>query len=73
MYLNTKLEDHNKDIRVAFIGCAKFVSMVLAQYNQLKKIKIESIGAVKNDQAKDNCRKTQIGHVCANSTEFYYT
>ena len=39
MYLNTKLEDHSNDIRVAFIGCGKFVSMFLAQYNQIKKIK----------------------------------
>jgi predicted homoserine dehydrogenase-like protein len=60
MYLNTKLEDHNKDIRVAFIGCGKFVSMFLAQYNQLKKIKIDSIIDVKIDQAKDNCRKSGL-------------
>ncbi len=43
MYLHTKLEEFNGDIRVAFIGCGKFISMFLSQYNQLKKIKIDSI------------------------------
>ena len=70
MYLNTKLEDHNKDIRVAFIGCGKFVSMFLAQYNQLKKIKIDSIIDVKIDQAKDNCRKSGLDETTINEINF---
>ena len=70
MYLNTKLEDHNKDIRVAFIGCGKFVSMFLAQYNQLKKIKIDSIIDVKIDQAKDNCRKSGLDETSINEINF---
>ena len=70
MYLNTKLEDHNKDIRVAFIGCGKFVSMFLAQYNQLKKIKIDSIVDVKIDQAKDNCRKSGLDETTINEINF---
>ena len=70
MYLNTKLEDHNKDIRVAFIGCGKFVSMFLAQYNQLKKIKIDSIIDVKIDQAKDNCRKSGLNETTINEINF---
>lgn len=40
MFLHTKLEDRKNPIRVAFVGCGKFVSMFLAQYNELKKIKI---------------------------------
>ena len=55
MYLHTKLEEFNRDIRVAFIGCGKFISMFLSQYNQLKKIKIDSIIDLKIDQAKKNC------------------
>ena len=55
MYLHTKLEQFNGDIRVAFIGCGKFISMFLSQYNQLKKIKIDSIIDLKIDQAKKNC------------------
>jgi len=70
MYLNTKLEDHNKDIRVAFIGCGKFVSMFLAQYNQLKKIKIDSIIDVKIDQAKDNCIKSGLNETTINEINF---
>ena len=70
MYLNTKLEDHRKDIRVAFIGCGKFVSMFLAQYNQLKKIKIDSIIDVKIDQAKDNCRKSGLDETTINEINF---
>jgi predicted homoserine dehydrogenase-like protein len=70
MYLNTKLEGHNKDIRVAFIGCGKFVSMFLAQYNQLKKIKIDSIIDVKIDQAKDNCRKSGLNETTINEINF---
>ena len=60
MYLNTKLEGHNKEIRVAFIGCGKFVSMFLAQYNQLKKIKIDTIVDINIDQAKENCSKSGL-------------
>ena len=43
MYLHSKLEDYKKNINIAFIGCGKFISMFLSQYNQLKKIKIDSI------------------------------
>ena len=70
MYLNTKLEDNSKDIRVAFIGCGKFVSMFLAQYNQLKKIKIDSIIDVKIDQAKENCRKSGLNETTINEINF---
>ncbi len=52
MYLQTKLDEYNKDIKVAFIGCGKFISMFLAQYNQLQKIKIDSIIDLNLDQAK---------------------
>ena len=55
MYLNTKLEEFDENIKVAFIGCGKFISMFLSQYNQLKKIKIDTIIDLKIDQAKKNC------------------
>ena len=55
MYLNTKLENFKENIKVAFIGCGKFISMFLSQYNHLKKIKIDSIIDLKIDNAKKNC------------------
>ena len=39
MFLHTKLEDRKHQIRVAFIGCEKFVSMFLSQYSNFKKLK----------------------------------
>lgn len=70
MYLNTKLEDYNKEIRIAFIGCGKFVSMFLAQYNQLKKIKIDSIVDLNIEQAKENCRKSGLNEKTINEINF---
>ena len=55
MFLHTKLETREKPIKIAFIGCGKFVSMFLAQYNHLNKIKIDSIVDIDVDQAKKNC------------------
>ena len=62
MYLNTKLEDFKGDIKVAFIGCGKFISMFLSQYNQLKKIKIDSIIDLKIDNAKKNCLNSGLSN-----------
>ena len=55
MFLHTKLETRTDPIKIAFIGCGKFVSMFLAQYNHLNKIKIDSIIDVNINQAKKNC------------------
>ncbi|MDB4141077.1 SAF domain-containing protein [Candidatus Pelagibacter sp.] len=55
MYLNTKLENYNRPISIAFIGCGKFISMFLSQYNQLKKIRINTIVDLNIEQAKKNC------------------
>ena len=60
MYLHTKLEDRKHPIRVAFIGCGKFVSMFLSQYSNLNKIKIDSIVDLNIDQAKKNCLKSGL-------------
>ena len=62
MYLNTKLEDFKENIKVAFIGCGKFISMFLSQYNQLKKIKIDSIIDLKIDNAKKNCLNSGLSN-----------
>ena len=43
MYLHSKLEEHKENIDIALIGCGKFISMFLSQYNQLKKIRIDTI------------------------------
>ena len=68
MFLHTKLENRKVPIRIAFIGCGKFVSMFLAQHNHLDKIQIDSIVDLNVDQAKKNCRnsgldETKIGEI----------
>ena len=55
MYLYSKLQNLKKPIRVAFVGCGKFVSMFLAQYNQLNKIFLDSIIELDIERAKKNC------------------
>ena len=60
MFLHTKLEDRKHPIRVAFVGCGKFVSMFLSQYSNLNKIKIDSIVDLNIDQAKKNCLKSGV-------------
>ena len=60
MYLHSKLEDYKKNINVAFIGCGKFISMFLSQYNQLKKIKIDTIVDLDIERAKSNCIKSGL-------------
>jgi predicted homoserine dehydrogenase-like protein len=70
MYLFTKLEKHTKDISIAFIGCGKFISMFLSQFNQLKKIKIDTIVDLKIDNAKNNCIKSGISQKTVDSINF---
>jgi homoserine dehydrogenase len=60
MFLHTKLENRKEPIRIAFIGCGKFVSMFLAQYNHLDKIQIDSIVDLNIDRAKKNCLNSGI-------------
>ncbi len=60
MYLFSKLQDLKNPIRVAFIGCGKFVSMFLAQYNQLDKIMIDTIVELDTERAKKNCAKSGL-------------
>ena len=60
MFLHKKLESRKEPIHVAFIGCGKFVSMFLAQYNHLDKIQIDSIVDLNTDQAKNNCSKSGL-------------
>ena len=60
MYLYSKLENLQKDIKIAFIGCGKFISMFLSQYNQLKKIKIDSIVEINIDRAKQKIGRAHV-------------
>ena len=60
MYLHSKLEDYKDNINIAFIGCGKFISMFLSQYNQLKKIKIDTIVDLDIEGAKSNCIKSGL-------------
>ena len=60
MYLYSKLEDYKGNINIAFIGCGKFISMFLSQYNQLKKIKIDTIVDLDIKKAKSNCIKSGL-------------
>ena len=70
MFLHTKLENTNHEINIAFIGCGKFVSMFLAQYNNLKKINIDSIIDTNIDQAKKNCVKSGLNQKIINKINF---
>ena len=70
MFLHTKLENRKEPIRVAFIGCGKFVSMFLAQYNHLKKIQIDSIVDLNVDQAKKNCKNSGLSETSLNEINF---
>ena len=60
MYLYSRLQKLDKSINVAFIGCGKFVSMFLAQYNQLDKIIIDSIIELDIDRAKKKLYKQRL-------------
>ena len=71
MFLNTKLESRQKPIKVAFIGCGKFVSMFLAQYNQLKKIVIDTIIDINIEKAKNNCIKSGLKNETINKINFF--
>ena len=70
MFLHTKLENRKEPIRVAFIGCGKFVSMFLAQYKHLDKIKIDSIVDLNIDQAKKNCVNSGLKEAILNEINF---
>ena len=70
MYLNTKLEGYNGTINVAFIGCGKFISMFLSQYNQLKKIRIDTIVDLNIEQAKKNCLNSGLSKESINKINF---
>ena len=60
MYLHSKLQDYKKNINIAFIGCGKFISMFLSQYNQLQKIEIDTIVDLDTKRAKSNCIKSGL-------------
>ena len=70
MFLHTKLKNRKEPIRVAFIGCGKFVSMFLAQYNHLDKIIIDSIVDLNIDQAKKNCTNSGLSETSLNEINF---
>ena len=62
MFLYQKLQDLSSPIKVAFVGCGKFISMFLSQYNQLKKIKIDTIIDLDIERAKKNCTTLSISN-----------
>ena len=70
MYLHTKLENRKEPIRIAFIGCGKFVSMFLAQYNHLDKIQIDSIVDLNIEQAKINCSNSGLDETIISEINF---
>ena len=70
MFLHTKLENRKETIKVAFIGCGKFVSMFLAQYNHLEKIEIDSMIDINIDQAKKYCIKSGLDENTVNKINF---
>jgi len=71
MFLNHKLTELNSPIKIGFIGCGKFISMFLSQYNQLQKIKIDTIVDLNVDRAKKNCKKSGLKDSVIN--EIFFT
>ena len=70
MYLHSKLEDYKDNINIAFIGCGKFISMFLSQYNQLKKINIDAIVDLDIEKAKSNCIKSGLSKEIIDNINF---
>ena len=70
MYLHSKLKDYKKNINIAFIGCGKFISMFLSQYNQLKKINIDAIVDLDIEKAKSNCIKSGLAKEIIDNINF---
>ena len=70
MYLHSKLQNRSKPIRIGFIGCGKFVSMFLAQYNQLEKIQIDTIVDVNIEKAKKNCLNSGLNEKTISNINF---
>ncbi|MDC0898558.1 homoserine dehydrogenase, partial [Candidatus Pelagibacter sp.] len=70
MFLHTKLENRKEPIRIAFIGCGKFVSMFLAQYSHLDKIQIDSIVDLDMGRAKKNCINSGLNSSLVNEINF---
>ena len=57
-------------LNIAFIGCGKFVSMFLAQYNHLDKIQIDSIVDLNIEQAKKNCTNSGLDETIISEINF---
>ena len=70
MFLHTKLENRKDPIKICFIGCGKFVSMFLAQYNHLEKIQIDTIVDINVNQAKKNCLKSGLNEQVVKQINF---
>ena len=70
MFLHTKLESRINPIKIAFIGCGKFISMFLSQYNHLQKIEIDSIVDLNIDHAKKNCLKSGLSTLTVEKINF---
>jgi len=60
MYLYSELEQLRKDISVGIVGCGKFISMFLSQYNHLKRVQIKTIIDLNINRAKENCIKSGL-------------
>lgn len=60
MYLYSGLDKLKKDISVGIVGCGKFISMFLSQYNHLKRVQIKTIIDLNIKRAKENCRKSGL-------------
>ena len=70
MYLYSKLKEHEKEIKVAIIGCGKFISMFLSQLPRLRKIVIHSIVDINLEKAKENCYKAGLNKNLISSINF---
>ncbi len=60
MQFSSKIEKHKDDIKIAIIGCGKFISMFMSQIRYLKKIQICNIVDNNLKRAKKNCIRSGV-------------
>jgi len=70
MYLYSGLNKLKKDISVGIVGCGKFISMFLSQYNHLKRVQIKTIIDLNIKRAKENCRKSGLSNKVIKKIKF---
>ena len=70
MYLYSTLQNLQKDISICFINFGKFISILLSQYKQLRKIRIASICDINIKKEKSNCHNSDLNQKTIDQIDF---